>query len=140
MDGTGTVLTLSLRKHPGQLTTPSSPMGTPLSPSAFESLTPTLWALLNQSDPARSTEVFSAVVDYFTRQQTNATVDGRTGEAKLRAGEFIARCVLVRYLSLVLFEGAIEEPTLARKPVLTFFPRPPPSRADPLLPFLHRPV
>lgn len=79
----------------GELTTASSPMGTPLSPSAFESLTPTLWALLNQSDPARSNEVFSAVVDYFTRQQTNASVDGRTGEAKLRAGEFIARCVLI---------------------------------------------
>ena len=84
-------------RNSAQLTSSSSPMGTPLSPSAFESLAPTLWALLNQSDPARSTEVFSAVVDYFTRQQTNASVDGRTGEAKRRAGEFIARCVLVSF-------------------------------------------
>ncbi|GAA5991810.1 hypothetical protein JCM10908_002216 [Rhodotorula pacifica] len=78
----------------GELTTPSSPMGTTLSPSSFHSLTPTLWALLNQSDSTRSSEVFGAVVDYFTRQNTNATSDGRAGEGKRRAGEFIARCVL----------------------------------------------
>lgn len=108
-------------------------MGTPLSPSAFESLTPTLWALLNQSDPARSNEVFSAVVDYFTRQQTNASVDGRTGEAKLRAGEFIARCVLVS--SPRVFD-VVKSGTLARKN--TVLMKCNTTLADPLLPFLHR--
>lgn len=97
-------------RNSAQLTSSSSPMGTPLSPSAFESLAPTLWALLNQSDPARSTEVFSAVVDYFTRQQTNASVDGRTGEAKRRAGEFIARCVLVSFCSRVVSSFFVKWP------------------------------
>ncbi|GAA5882497.1 hypothetical protein JCM3774_006132 [Rhodotorula dairenensis] len=87
----------------GELTTVSSPMGTTLSPSSFDSLTPTIWALLNQPDPDRSAEVFEAVVDYFVRQNTNASSSSGEGEGetrilglgKRRAGEFIARCVLI---------------------------------------------
>lgn len=70
-------------------------MGLTLSPTSFLSLTPTLWALLNQSDTVRSIEVFSAAVDYLARQNTNASYEGQTGLAKRRAMEFTARCVLV---------------------------------------------
>ncbi|BGP24145.1 rRNA processing protein [Rhodotorula toruloides] len=79
----------------GELTTPSSPLGQPLTPSHFLSLTPTLWALLNQPSSARAAEVWNAAVEYAVKSGANAGEGERKGVAKRLAGEFVARGLLM---------------------------------------------
>ncbi|BGP31540.1 rRNA processing protein [Rhodotorula toruloides] len=79
----------------GELTTPASPLGQPLTPSHFLSLTPTLWALLNQPSSAHANGVWNAAVEYAVKSGVNAGDGGTKGVAKRLAGEFVARGVLV---------------------------------------------
>ncbi|BGP07502.1 rRNA processing protein [Rhodotorula toruloides] len=79
----------------GELTTPASPLGQPLSPSHFLSLTPTLWALLNQPSATRANEVWSAAVEYAVKSGVSAGEGEKKGVAKRLAGEFVARGVLI---------------------------------------------
>ncbi|PRQ75448.1 hypothetical protein AAT19DRAFT_14470 [Rhodotorula toruloides] len=79
----------------GELTTPASPLGQPLTPSHFLSLTPTLWALLNQPSASRANEVWNAAVEYAVKSGVSAGEGERKGVAKRLAGEFVARGVLI---------------------------------------------
>ncbi|GAA5861538.1 hypothetical protein JCM8547_008065 [Rhodosporidiobolus lusitaniae] len=73
----------------GELTTPTSPLGLPLSAQSFSALEPTLWALLNQPDAKRAEEVWNAVLGMFVR-------GGGGGETRKRVWEFAARAILLQ--------------------------------------------
>ncbi|GAA5837562.1 hypothetical protein JCM11251_002014 [Rhodosporidiobolus azoricus] len=74
----------------GELTTPSHPLGLPLSPSAFSALEPTLWSLLNQTDSEKAKEVWEAVLGAFVRG------GGGQGGSRREGWVFAARVILLQ--------------------------------------------
>ena len=78
--------------------TPSNAASTPsparpISAASYDSILPTVWALLNNASPTHVDLVLSAVIEHATKASSTSAVKGRTIE-------FVGRLVLVRTLSL----------------------------------------